>query len=75
MYKNLDDIKNEKYHLKTISIAPKFSPAYNNLLEIYDKSNQNENLEQLIKKAEGENIDKKVISLFQGKLNFKLKKL
>ena len=51
LYKKNGDLENsEKYLNISIKIKPKMITAYNNLFELYDKSNQLEKLDELIKK-------------------------
>ena len=74
LFKRLGDFKNsEKYLLNAILVSPKYFPSYNNLMELYDKSNQNQKFKNLLEDAK--KIFKSNISLdlFEAKYLFKLK--
>ena len=75
LFKRINNVKNsEKFFNKTIELDPKHLPAYNNLLELYDRSNQNEKFKQLLEKSEANFIKNSIIDLFKAKLFYKLKK-
>ena len=63
----------EKYLTKAISISPNNFPPYNNLMEVYDKSNQNEKLKKIINDAKIKFKNNPSIDLFDAKLLFKFK--
>lgn len=69
-----DHTNSEFYYKKAIEINPKYLPAYNNVLDLYDKSNQNEKLNNLIYSAEKIFKDDQVINSFKAKLLFKNKR-
>ena len=69
IYKN-----SEKFFNKTIELNPKHLPAYNNLLELYDISNQNEKFKDVLEKSETNFGKNSTIELFRAKLFYKLKK-
>ena len=58
--------------MKSIEIKKLFS-RYNNLLELYDKSNQDDKLLNIINRAEIEFKDNDIIKLFKSKLLYKSK--
>ena len=44
LLKRLGDHENaENFYKKAIEINPNYLPSYNNVMDLYDKSNQNEN--------------------------------
>ena len=52
-FKRLGDHENsETYYKKSIEINPNHLPSYNNIMDLYDKSNQNKKLDKLINTAE-----------------------
>lgn len=72
--KRLGEIKTaENFLLKSIEIQKNYFPAYNNLLELYDKSNQDDKLLNIINRAEIEFKDNDIIKLFKSKLLYKSK--
>ena len=53
LLKRLGDHENsEIFYKKAIEINPNYLPSYNNIMDLYDKSNQNEKLHDLINTAE-----------------------
>ncbi len=74
LLKRLGDHKNsEIYYLKAIEINPNHLPSYNNVMDLYDKSNQNNKLSDLINVAETIFKNDQVIKTFKAKLLFKNK--
>lgn len=80
-YNNLGLLKREQNDIlsaknffnKAININDKFFPAYINLMELYERTNQNDLLNEIIKKSEVVFSNNKVIKLYRGKLNYKKK--
>ncbi len=74
LLKRLGDHKNsEKFYKKAIEINPNHLPSYNNMMDLYDKSNQNDKLSNLINGAEIIFKNDQVIKSFKAKLLFKNK--
>ncbi len=74
LLKRLGDHQNsEIYYKKAIDINPKHLPSYNNVMDLYDKSNQNDKLSDLITLAEKIFKDDQVITSFKAKLMYKNK--
>ena len=72
LLKRLGDHKNsEKFYKKAIEINPNHLPSYNNMMDLYDKSNQNDKLSNLINGAEIIFKNDQVIKSFKAKLLFK----
>ena len=74
LLKRLSDHKNsEIYYKKAIEINPRYLPSYNNIMDLYDKSNQNDKLCDLIDAAEKIFKNDQVIKSFKAKLFYKKK--
>ena len=72
LLKRLSDHKNsEIFYKKAIEINPNYLPAYNNIMDLYDKSNQNDKLSDLINTAEKIFNNDQVIKSFKAKLLYK----
>ena len=75
LLKRLSDHENaEKYYKKAIEINPNHLPSYNNIMDLYDKSNQNIKLTNVLSEAEKIFKDNEVIKSFKSKVLFKEKK-
>ena len=75
LLKRLSDHDNaEKYYKKAIEINPNHLPSYNNIMDLYDKSNQNIKLTNVLSEAEKIFKDNEVIKSFKSKVLFKEKK-
>tara|TARA_B100002019_G_scaffold290849_1_gene309487 strand:+ start:1328 stop:3043 length:1716 start_codon:yes stop_codon:yes gene_type:complete len=75
LLKRLGEIDNaEYYYKKTIELNPNYLPPYNNVMDLYDKSNQNEKLNDLINSAEKVFKNDQVIKSFKAKLFYKNRK-
>ena len=75
LLKRLSDHENaEKYYKKAIEIKPNHLPSYNNIMDLYDKSNQNIKLTNVLSEAEKIFKDNEVIKSFKSKVLFKEKK-
>ena len=59
---------------KAIEKNTKFFPAYINLMELYERTNQNDLLEEIINKSDDIFFKNKINELYRGKLNYKKKK-
>ncbi len=81
-YNNLGILKREQneiissknYFIKAIKINNKYFPAYINLMELYERTNQNDLLEEIINKCDDIFVNHKIIKLYRGKLKYKKKK-
>ncbi len=74
LLKRLGDHKNsEIYYKKAIEINPNYLPSYNNVMDLYDKSNQNDKLRNLINTAEKIFKNNEIIKSFKAKLLYKNK--
>jgi len=74
LLKRLGDHENsETYYKKAIEINPNYLPSYNNVMDLYDKSNQNKKLNNLINTAEKIFKNDQVIKSFKAKLLYKQK--
>lgn len=62
----------EKYFNKAIQINPNFFPSYNNLMVLYERTNQNEKLKNLIYKAKSYFPNNKILDLFLGHYLYKV---
>ena len=72
--KRLGDHENsEFYYKKAIEIDPNYLPSYNNVMDLYDKSNQNNKLNKLIIVAEKLFPNNQVVKSFKAKLLYKEK--
>ena len=73
LLKNTGDKKeSEKCFRKAIEINPKYFPAYNNLLVLYERTNQNNKLKELIDKAEINFKNNITLQLFHGHYLYKI---
>ena len=73
LLKNTGDKKeSEKCFRKAIEINPKYFPAYNNLLVLYERTNQNNKLKELIDKAEINFKNNTTLKLFYGHYLYKI---
>ncbi len=74
LLKRLGDHENsEFYYKKAIDIDPNYLPSYNNVMDLYDKSNQNNELKKLINSADKIFPNNQVIKSFKAKLLYKEK--
>jgi tetratricopeptide (TPR) repeat protein len=75
LHKNLGEIEQaEKYFYDAIDINPKFFNSYNNLIVMYERTNNNEKLKELIEKANKIFPSNNIIQLFYGQYLYKIKK-
>ena len=66
MFKTLNEIeKSEKYYKDAINLSPKYFDAYNNLMNLYERTNKEEKLKELINKSEIQFNNNSIISLFK----------
>ena len=80
-YNNLGILRREQnkissakdFFLKAINKNNKYFPAYINLMELYERTNQNNLLEEIINKSEEIFNSNKITKLYKGKLNYKKK--
>lgn len=63
--------KSEKFYNDAITINPKYFDAYNNLMNLFEKTNQNEKLKKIIILAEEQFKSHPVVKLFYGFYLFK----
>lgn len=74
-FKFQEKIDLAEYHYnKCIEINSKFFPAYNNLMELLEITNQNEKFKNIIKKAKDLSLNIKIVNLFWGQYLYKIKK-
>ena len=67
-----DKKKSEECFQMAIEINPKFFPAYNNLMVLYERTNQNEKLKQIIDKAYLYFPKNMILKLFLGHYFYKI---
>ena len=73
LLKNTENKKeSEECFKKAIDINPKYFPAYNNLLVLYERTNQNDKLKELIDKAEIYFKNNETLKLFYGHYLYKI---
>lgn len=74
LYKNFGNAEiSEKYFTEAISINENYFDAYNNLMDLFDKTNQNDNFLNIINKSKIIFNNNSIISLFYGLYLFKTK--
>ena len=81
-YNNFGILKREQNEInsaknffkKAIKINNKYFPAYINLMELYERTNQNDLLEEIINKCDDIFVNHSINKLYRGKLNYKRKK-
>ena len=64
----------EDFFNKAIQKNKKYFPAYINLMELYERTNQNDSLEKIIIKSNEIFLNNKINKLYEGKLEYKKKK-
>ena len=75
LYTSVGEIeKSEKIYNDAIAINPKYFDAYNNLMNLFEKTNQNEKLKSIIILAEEQFKNHPVVKLFYGFYLFKTQK-
>ncbi len=75
LHKNLGQIEQaEKYFYEAIDVNQKFFDSYNNLIVMYERTNVNEKLKELIEKANKIFPSNNIIQLFYGQYLYKIKK-
>ena len=67
----LEYSKAEIYLKKTLELNPNFENAYNNLFDLYDRSNKQSNYEKLLKDATNSKINKSLIKFYSGIFEYK----
>lgn len=65
--------KAEECFIHATNLDNKYFDAYNNLFDLYEKTNQNEKLHNILSKAEKIFTNNKIIKLFRGAYNYKIK--
>lgn len=65
--------KAEECFIHVTNLDNKYFDAYNNLFDLYEKTNQNEKLHNILSKAEKIFTNNKIIKLFRGAYNYKIK--
>ena len=63
----------EYHYNQCIEINPNYFPAYNNLMELLEITNQNEKFKNIIQKARGLSLNSKIVNLFWGQYLYKIK--
>jgi len=67
-------IKAEEYFVQAIKLNINYFDAYNNLFDLYERTNQNEKLDRIIIEAKKIFPNNKIIDLYNGVFNYKIKK-
>ncbi len=71
-YFNIENLENaEKHYYLSISINPNNIYAYNNLLQIYDRTNNNIKLDEIVEKAKSVFGKNTIINFFEGISEYK----
>ena len=65
--------KAEEYFIQAIKLNINYFDAYNNLFDLYERTNQNEKLKELLLKSKKIFSDNKVINLYNGVYNYKIR--
>ena len=75
LHKKINEIeKAEKYYNNVLQISPKFLNAYINLMDLYERSNQDLKLNEIIIKSQEHIKHDPTIELFKGSLLYRSKK-
>jgi len=72
-YELNDAVNSEKSYIESIKFNPKYISSYINLLNLYEKLNKIEKLEELLNQAKKIFPENDTLKLIEGKLNFKIK--
>ena len=67
-----DRLESEKYFKKAIEINPNYFPAYNNLMTLYERTNQNIKLKEIIDKAKINFPENNTTKLYEGHYLYKI---